>query len=1226
MANMHYLKDELYELIKTDQSIFDFIQESCLDGLWYWDLEHPEEEWMNPKFWSVLGYDHREMPHKTSAWQDIIHPEDLKLATENFIQHCENPEHPYDQTVRYTHKNGSTVWIRCRGLVIRDEHGKPLRMLGAHQEVTEIKSNELLLQKNIAQLRNAQQVHKIASWELDLKTNEVVWTEELFKMYGLDPALPPPPFHEQVKLFTSESWELLTSSIALTKEQGIPYELELTIIRKDGSHGLVQVLGEAVLGENKNIIGLRGVTQDISEKKILELEKEAVIKRLNYALDASGDGIWDYTPFNGISVFSKAWIEMLGYQVGELASLASEWSDRLHPDDAEWVFAAINKVTETPENGDTLSHEYRFRTKAGDYLWILNKVKVVERNEKGEASRVVGTHTNVTEQKKSEQEILNRKRLLKEMGAMASVGGWEVDLVNNEVFWTEETYRIYGLPTTYEPQLDEVINYYAPEARPIVQAAVQHAIASGEGWDLELPFIQADGTPIWVHALGNVEMVDNVPVRLIGAFHDITENVKQRKQIENINSRMALATDSGGIGIWEYNLLNDILIWDNQMYKIYGTSPQESEQAYSLWAKHLHPEDKAITEAKLNDAIAGNSQFDTEFRVIWNDGSIHYMCASARVTLNDEGQAVKLIGVNWDITHRRELADELAQQHELMQVTLQSIGDAVITTDAKGITQWLNPVAEKLTAWSLQEAIGTPISSVFNTIIEDTRIPTKNPVIRCLEQGKLVDSTEQQVLVSRKGDEYAIEDSASPILSKDGDLLGVVLVFRDVSEQRRLNKEMNYKATHDGLTGLINRVEFEARFRHLLGKAREGDLQHALMFIDLDQFKIVNDTCGHAIGDELLQQVARILGETVRDNDTLARLGGDEFCIILESCTIEQGQQVGQKICDILEDFRFIHGEHRFRIGSSIGLVAIDDSWDDISSILQAADTACYTAKDAGKNRVHTWFDSDAATQARHSEKQWTTRIEKALDEDRFVLHAQLLSKLNSQKSGIYAEVLVRMLNTDGSIIMPGEFLPAAERFQLAMRIDRWVLRNAIDWLKGRGANDPEIDMLFINLSGQSVGDRSFHMQACEIFSKAGKSICEKICVEITETAAITNIADASSFISQLNELGVTVALDDFGAGAASFGYLKHLNIDILKIDGQFIRDLLDDPLDDVAVRFFIEVARVMNLQTVAEFVDRSEVLSRIKELGIDYAQGFLLHKPEPIDSAIPMNDNNHVV
>jgi len=405
MKKPNYLKEELYALIKTDESIFDFIQESSLDGLWYWDLEQPEEEWMNPKFWTVLGYNHQEMPHKASAWQDIIYPDDLKVATENFIKHCENPDYPYDQTVRYTHKNGSTVWIRCRGLAIRDEHGTPLRMLGAHQEITDIKNSQLTLQIKTAQLRNAQQVSKVGSWELDLKTNKVVWTEELYKMYGFNPASHPPPYTEQMKMFTAKSWEDLTSSVSLAQEQGIPYELELETIRKDGSKGWMWARGEAVFDENKNVVALTGVAQDISEKKILELEKESLIKRLNYALDASGDGIWDWTPFNGITVFSKAWAEMLGYEVDELPSLASEWSDRLHPDDVERVFAEISKVTQTPENGDIFSHEYKFRNKVGDYLWILNKAKVVERNEQGEATRVVGTHTDITKEKEALRQI-----------------------------------------------------------------------------------------------------------------------------------------------------------------------------------------------------------------------------------------------------------------------------------------------------------------------------------------------------------------------------------------------------------------------------------------------------------------------------------------------------------------------------------------------------------------------------------------------------------------------------------------------------------------------------------------------------------------------------------------------------------------------------------------------------------------------------------------------------
>ena len=270
MTDNHYLKKELYDLVKTDNTIFDFIQDSSLDGIWYWDLDNPEEEWMSPKFWSVLGYDYTVMPHKSSAWRDIVNADDLKLSNELFIKHCENPEIPFDQTVRYTHKNGSIVWIRCRGLAIRDKAGKPIRMLGSHQDITEYLKKEHSLDKNVALLNYTQKIAGIGSWELDLSTVEVFWTEEIYNLFGFDPQLPPPPFSEHMKLFTPESWEQLSDAISLTKEQGIPYELELTTLHKDGSKGYMWVCGEAERDAKGDITRLKGIAQDITKRKIAE--------------------------------------------------------------------------------------------------------------------------------------------------------------------------------------------------------------------------------------------------------------------------------------------------------------------------------------------------------------------------------------------------------------------------------------------------------------------------------------------------------------------------------------------------------------------------------------------------------------------------------------------------------------------------------------------------------------------------------------------------------------------------------------------------------------------------------------------------------------------------------------------------------------------------------------------------------------------------------------------
>ena len=684
------------------------------------------------------------------------------------------------------------------------------------------------------------------------------------------------------------------------------------------------------------------------------------------------------------------------------------------------------------------------------------------------------------------------QNLLERTGRVAGVGGWEVDLGTGNLLWTDEVRRIHGVEPGFTPTVAEAIAFYTPDSRPIIEAAVARGMAGGPGYDLELQILRRDGELRWVRGVGSVEFEDDKPVRLIGAFQDITEY--------------------------------------------------------------------------------------------------------------------------------RRLTDELAEQHERLRVTLQSIGDAVITTDATGHVTWLNPVAERMTGWLVEEAKGRPLEQVFQIISEKTRQATENPVTVALQQGKVVGLANHTLLISRHGDEFGIEDSAAPIRNESGEILGGVLVFHDVTEQRRLSGEMSYRATHDTLTGLVNRAEFDMLLRRTLRQAHDDQSKHTLLFIDLDQFKLVNDACGHSAGDQLLQQVAKLLKESVRSQDTLARLGGDEFGVLLEHCTSEQAGRVAQQICERMNDYRFIHDERRFRIGTSIGLVPVDNRWSNTSAIVQAADSSCYAAKDAGRNRVHVWLDSDQAIRIRQGEMQWATRLEQALDEDRFQLYIQRIVPLETppatKAQSVYAEVLLRMVEHDGSLVAPSVFLPAVERFYLASRIDQWVLRHAIERLSSLPDLSP-VDTLCVNLSGQSIGDRVFHRQALEILTKAGPEICQRLCLELTETAAVTHMTDAAVFIAQVRVLGVRIALDDFGAGASSFGYLKNLAVDVLKIDGQFIRNLTEDRLNDATVRCFVEVAQVVGVKTIAEFVDRPETLARLREIGIDFAQGYLLHRPEPIENIL---------
>ncbi len=568
-----------------------------------------------------------------------------------------------------------------------------------------------------------------------------------------------------------------------------------------------------------------------------------------------------------------------------------------------------------------------------------------------------------------------------------------------------------------------------------------------------------------------------------------------------------------------------------------------------------------------------------------------------------------------ELADRKQIERALAEERELLRVTLQSIADAVITTDSQGRTVWMNPVAERLTGWSHESARDQPLAQVFHVINEESRKPAENPVAICLGRQPVTGPLGGKVLISRDGTEYGIEDSAAPIRDSQGKILGAVLVFHDVSEQRRLSREMNFRAKHDDLTSLLNRTEFEERLRRTLAKTHEDQGMHALLYIDLDQFKLVNDACGHAMGDQLLRQIASLLRHCVRTRDTLARLGGDEFGVILEHCSAAEAQRVAQLICDRIEEFRFTHDGRRFRVGTSIGLVQVDQRWSNAAELLQAADTSCIAAKEAGRNRVHSWIDTDETIKGRRAETHWASRLEQALDEDRFELYWQRIDRVDGTLGALHFEVLLRLRDTDGTLIAPGAFLPAAERFHMASRVDRWVLRNVFAWMEASSALE-HVGTVAVNLSGQSIGDRAFHRAVEKLIASASFDV-SKLCFEITETAAVTRLDDAAVFIEAVRNLGVRIALDDFGAGVSSFGYVKTLPIDFLKIDGQFIRDLIGNPLDGAAVRCFREVAEVIGVKTVAEHVEGAATLATLRNLGIDYAQGYLTHRPEPL-AALP--------
>lgn len=560
----------------------------------------------------------------------------------------------------------------------------------------------------------------------------------------------------------------------------------------------------------------------------------------------------------------------------------------------------------------------------------------------------------------------------------------------------------------------------------------------------------------------------------------------------------------------------------------------------------------------------------------------------------------------------REKTVELALEKERAQVTLASIGDGVITTDAQGRVEYLNPVAEQLTGWSAAEAHGRLLPEVFSIIRDDTRKQADSPLQAYLDETQAHELRRDSVLVDREGNEIAIDHSAAPIRDRENQIIGVVVAFHDVSHERQLAQEMSYQATHDALTGLYNRRAFEDRLRDALLDAKHNGFVHVLLYLDLDQFKIVNDAAGHVAGDELLRHVSALLLAETRRSDTVARLGGDEFGVLLHECAREEGLKIAHKIRQVVHDFRFVWKDRSYAIGVSIGMVMVNGDSDSLSTILSAADAACYAAKDKGRNRVQLFQADDAELARRRGEMQWVTRLSKALEEDRFVLYAQPIVSLLSQMKEARYEVLIRMITEEGEIVPPGAFVPAAERYLLMPDIDRWVVHSLLNW----AAIHCGCAFYTINLSGESLNDDNFLAFVLEQFERTGVPP-EKICFEITETAAVANLSSAMQFITALKKRGCQFSLDDFGAGWSSFAYLKNLPVDYLKIDGGFVKDMVNDPLDFAMVNSINQIGHAMGIRTVAEFAESEEILRRLAEIGVDYAQGYGIGRPRPLEEIL---------
>ncbi|MGR9107000.1 MAG: EAL domain-containing protein [Gammaproteobacteria bacterium] len=734
------------------------------------------------------------------------------------------------------------------------------------------------------------------------------------------------------------------------------------------------------------------------------------------------------------------------------------------------------------------------------------------------------------------------------------------------------------------------------------------AITSGVVWSLQTVISARKGM-----ALAEDDM-PCAPSQADVAGPDLEESQEARNRIQQALARseekFTQLVNLLPQTVFEVSLQGKVLYTNPAGFAMFGFTRDDYDKGLDI-ADYFDPLDRERAMENFARILRGEFIGPSEYAMVRKDGHPLAAIVSSRpIFCGDEVSGV--LGAIFDISDRKRTERELRASQSMLRNVLDTIPVRVFWKDK----------ASNFLGCNIQFARDAGFAS------PDDIIGKNDAELVCGAKAERYRADDLSVLESgvpklnyeerrngRDGEgQRWLRTNKIPLQDGEGKLFGILGCYEDITESRLLSQELEYLASHDALTGLVNRREFERRLARVLKTAQQDASFHALCYLDLDQFKVVNDTCGHPAGDQLLNQLGTLLQHQVRQRDTLARLGGDEFGVLMEHCSLEQAEIVASKLRMAVAEFRFTWEGRSFSLGASIGVVPIDASTGTITELLVKADSACYAAKDRGRNRIHIYSEHDLDLVQRHGEMQWVSKIHEALDENRFVLFAQPIVPLHPQKEkGRHCEILTRLVSDDGQLIPPGAFFPAAERFNLSTRLDRWVVENTLNWLAANPQRLQALSMCSINLSGHSLNDDEFQNFVSVALSKL-KIPPQKICFEITETAAISNLSRAIRFIIGLKNQGCRFALDDFGCGLSSFAYLKNLPVDYLKIDGMFVSDILEDPIDLAMVRSINEIGQLMGKETIAEFVESEAIGQKLKQIGVNYIQGYAVGTPVPVD------------
>jgi diguanylate cyclase (GGDEF)-like protein/PAS domain S-box-containing protein len=812
----------------------------------------------------------------------------------------------------------------------------------------------------------------------------------------------------------------------------------------------------------------------------------------------------------------------------------------------------------------------------------------------------------------------------------ADSGSWKWNVERGDVVISTHLMHLLGYndgaPTL---SFDHWLSFVHRDDRAAFRARLDHARLHPESTPIEteLRFRGMDASFHWFFLRANWHADGHPGRELLGvcvaidslkaAEHDKQELVdtlsRERARFANIleqlPSGVLLADSPSGKLTYQNRAASELL----------GRSIDHVDSVAAYMAFHftdLHGARIACEDLPLSRTVRDRVPVSSQDLIYQRDDGqrLHFAVTTSPITDTD-GVARIAVAVVHDITSLKRAELAAASEKERALVTLAAITDGVVTADRDGRITSVNPAAERMTGVAQQDALCCNFYQMLHFHEEGGADVIIQAIERCLKDKRVVANLPHLTMLSRDGHHFSVESAVAPVCLDNGELIGAVLIFHDVTESKRLMRRLGFEASHDALTGLVNRREFELRLTRALERARtQPDGSAALLYMDLDQFKIVNDTCGHSAGDDLLKLLASSYSEHVRERDTLARIGGDEFALIVEHCDVDEAMAVAQKILDATRNFRYPCKGQLFQLGVSIGLTPIDRSTTSVEEAMRRADHACYIAKERGRNRVFVHYHGDLDFAQRRSDMHWVTRLTHAFQNDQLQLYCQPIQSLATGSAKHHVEILLRLRNGRAGPVMPGTFLPAAERYDVILKIDRWVLKRTLEWLSAHKDVADALDMCSINISRRSLTDATFHAFAAELID-ASDVPATKLCFEITEHGAIADMQKTISFIEAMSARGCRFSLDDFGIGMTSFSYLKQLPVNFIKIDGSFIQMMSSSEVDYEMVRFTNDISHMMGRQTIAEYVSDDAILASLRQIGVDFAQGYCIGKPRPLSS-----------